>query len=535
MYVEEDWACSVASIFMGQEIALEHASGANQEDRRVDTHPWSDEARRELDSYVMGAGFLDRLSEGVILINFEGKVVDCNAKTCAMLDRTSAQIIGRGLDETDWRFVREDGTPLPREENPIEVTLRTGVGCHETMVGLDAPGKARTWAIVSTIPLAHEDGITGLIATLDDVTILKHEEKSLRLFLEVSRLLTSVEKESVFLQNLCDTLVEVGGYAIARLDRAIDDDKHSVETVHIAEYTKNFAQSDYSWSDSTPDGQGPGGIAMRTHVTQVANDLSIHPGYEPWRKLVADMGIASSIAIPLTLGPSTYVLGLYERYIGAFDEPTVQGLEEIAREIEFGLAHIRSVEETATALNGTISALAHMTETRDPYTAGHQVHVGSLGEEIALRMSIEPKLIALIRQSGELHDVGKIAIPSEILTRPGRLSDLEFELVKRHPIVGSEILSRASLPWPIADVALQHHERMDGSGYPSGLTGDEICLPARIIAVADVVEAMSQHRPYRAALGLDRALDEVSRGAGILFDAEVVSACIHAFEDGFTF
>ena len=268
----------------------------------MDTHPRTDEPRRELDPYIVGAGFLDRLSEGVILINFEGKV----------------------------------------------------------------PGKARTWVMVSTIPLTHEDGFKGLIATLDDVTILKHEEKSLRLLLEVSRLLTSVENESEFLQSLCDTLVEVGGYAIARLDCAMVDDEHSVKTMYIAEFTEHFTQSIYSWSDSTPEGQGPGGIAMRTRTTQVANDLSIYRGYEPWRTLVAEMGIASSMAIPLTLGSSTYVLGLYERYVGAFDEPTVRGLEEIAREIEFGSAHVRSVEETAAALRGTISALAHMTETRDP-------------------------------------------------------------------------------------------------------------------------------------------------------------------------
>ncbi len=501
----------------------------------MDTHPRTDEPRRELDPYIVGAGFLDRLSEGVILINFEGKVVDCNAKACAILDLESALLIGGGLAETDWQFVREDGTLLPRTENPIEISLRTGVGCHDTMIGLDAPGKARTWVMVSTIPLTHEDGFKGLIATLDDVTILKHEEKSLRLLLEVSRLLTSVENESEFLQSLCDTLVEVGGYAIARLDCAMVDDEHSVKTMYIAEFTEHFTQSIYSWSDSTPEGQGPGGIAMRTRTTQVANDLSIYRGYEPWRTLVAEMGIASSMAIPLTLGSSTYVLGLYERYVGAFDEPTVRGLEEIAREIEFGSAHVRSVEETAAALRGTISALAHMTETRDPYTAGHQVHVGSLGEEIALRMGVEPKLVTLIRHGGELHDVGKIAIPAEILTRPGRLSDIEFELVKQHPSVGGEILSRASLPWPIAEVALQHHERLDGSGYPSGLKRDEICLPARIIAVADVVEAMSQHRPYRAALGLEAALDEVSKGAGIIFDADVVSACLDAFRDGFNF
>jgi HD-GYP domain-containing protein (c-di-GMP phosphodiesterase class II) len=144
-------------------------------------------------------------------------------------------------------------------------------------------------------------------------------------------------------------------------------------------------------------------------------------------------------------------------------------------------------------------------------------------------------LVNLIRQAGEVHDIGKIGVPSEILSRPGKLGALEFEIVKTHPTTGFNILSKASLPWPIAEVALQHHERLDGSGYPCGLRGSEIILPARIIAVADVVEAMTQHRPYRPALGLDRALAEVRRGAGTIYDADVVNACLAVFEAGFVF
>jgi HD-GYP domain-containing protein (c-di-GMP phosphodiesterase class II) len=154
---------------------------------------------------------------------------------------------------------------------------------------------------------------------------------------------------------------------------------------------------------------------------------------------------------------------------------------------------------------------------------------------IATQYGLDIKMIELIRQSGDVHDIGKIAVPSEILTKPSRLSPLEFEMVKLHTVVGYEILSKASLPWPIAEVALQHHERLDGSGYPYGIPGGEIILPARIIAVADVVEAMTQHRPYRPGLGLDKALAEVSAGAGTLFDADVVESCIAVFEAGFTF
>jgi HD-GYP domain-containing protein (c-di-GMP phosphodiesterase class II) len=233
------------------------------------------------------------------------------------------------------------------------------------------------------------------------------------------------------------------------------------------------------------------------------------------------------------------VLAIYDRHIFTFDEVTVQGLEAIARATEFGVAHGHSMSRLAIALDGTLAALGQMTETRDPYTAGHQLHVGSLGmtlaAAIATEYGLDATMIELIRQSGEVHDIGKIAIPSEILSKPGRLSPLEFELVKGHTLVGYDILSKASLPWPIAEVALQHHERLDGSGYPNGLLGSEIILPARIIAVADVVEAMTQHRPYRPGLGIDKALAEVTEGAGTRFDADVVKACVAVFEAGFTF
>lgn len=144
-------------------------------------------------------------------------------------------------------------------------------------------------------------------------------------------------------------------------------------------------------------------------------------------------------------------------------------------------------------------------------------------------------MVRFIELSGEVHDIGKVAVPAEILTKPGRLGPLEYEMVKGHCQTGANILSRASLPWPIVEVTLQHHERMDGSGYPFGLKGSEIIMPARIIAVADVVEAMMNHRPYRPALGLEAALAEVVSGRGTLFDADVVDACVALFEGGFDF
>lgn len=185
-------------------------------------------------------------------------------------------------------------------------------------------------------------------------------------------------------------------------------------------------------------------------------------------------------------------------------------------------------------LEQTIQAIAITIEKRDPYTAGHQARVSRLAVTISQKLGLPPDQIDGIRLGGMIHDLGKISVPAEILTRPGRLTEVEFLLVKSHPEVAGDILRQVEFPWPVMDMILQHHERMDGSGYPKGLRGDEILLEARIIAVADVVEAMATHRPYRAALGIDRALDEIRHGAGRLYDPDVCRVCLHLFEvDGY--
>ncbi len=151
-------------------------------------------------------------------------------------------------------------------------------------------------------------------------------------------------------------------------------------------------------------------------------------------------------------------------------------------------------------------------------------------------MNLSPDQVEGIYMTAILHDIGKISVPAEILTKPGRLNEIEMNMLRTHPEVGYDILKRIDFPWPLAKVVLQHHERMDGSGYPKGLKGDEILLEAKIIGIADVVEAMSSHRPYRPALGIDKALEEISKNKGILYDPEVVDACIKLFkEKGFKF
>ncbi|MCG8017403.1 MAG: response regulator [Candidatus Thiodiazotropha sp. 'RUGA'] len=189
------------------------------------------------------------------------------------------------------------------------------------------------------------------------------------------------------------------------------------------------------------------------------------------------------------------------------------------------------LEKFRNSLEKTVIVVSATLEKRDPYTAGHQRNVSELAVSIAKELNLSDEILSGIRLGSIIHDIGKINIPSEILTRPGKLSDLEFEMIKTHPLHGSEILKDVEFPWPIAEMVLQHHERLDGSGYPNRLKGDEILLEAKIIAVADVVEAMSSHRPYRPSLGIDVALKEIEAGSGRLFDEKAVSACIKLFRE----
>lgn len=183
------------------------------------------------------------------------------------------------------------------------------------------------------------------------------------------------------------------------------------------------------------------------------------------------------------------------------------------------------------SLLDSVAALAATVEMRDPSTAGHQRRVAQLGAAIAHELQLPEDQVEGVHLAGVVHDVGKIRVPAEILSKPRRLMEMEFALIKEHAQDGYEILKSIDFPWPIAQIVRQHHERLDGSGYPQALKGDQILLEARILAVADVVEAMSSHRPYRAALGVEAALKEIERGRGGVYDATVVDACLRLFAE----
>ena len=185
--------------------------------------------------------------------------------------------------------------------------------------------------------------------------------------------------------------------------------------------------------------------------------------------------------------------------------------------------------------NDVVFSIGTALELRDPFTAGHQRRVAELSAAIGAMLGLGDGVCAGLRVGASLHDMGKVATPSEILTKPARLDDAEYAMVKRHPRAGHDIVARIAFPWPVAVMILQHHERLDGSGYPDALRGDEISLEARILAVADTVETIVSHRPYRPARTIAVALDVVHEGRGRLFDTDVVAACVSVFDSGFAF
>ncbi len=210
-------------------------------------------------------------------------------------------------------------------------------------------------------------------------------------------------------------------------------------------------------------------------------------------------------------------------------------IRDISERKEYEKQRIEHEHELTRLLNQTIQSVTRTLESKDPYTAGHQLRVAELSVRIAKHLGLSDEVIQGINYGSMIHDIGKIAVPSEILNRPGTLTPVAMSMVKTHCEIGYQIAKDIEFPWPVAEMIFQHHERQDGSGYPRGLVGDEILIEAQVIAVADVVEAITAHRPYRKAHPLSVAFDEIKTQAGIRYNPEVVAICVQLFEDNFAF
>ncbi len=389
-----------------------------------------------------------------------------------------------------------------------------------------------------------------LRASFVDITDQKAAEqgllrlnRALRTLSRGNEALVRCPSEPELLKEMCRVIVEDGGYSMAWVGVAERDAKKSVTPVAWAGEPNPYLQTAaITWADE-PRGRGPTGRAIRTGEPQVSMDLRDDPNMVPWIEEAKRSGFGSLLALPLKDASGVFAaLTIYSTEPAAFNRDELKLLQELAQDLAFGVLSLRDREahealnrRWRTGFEATVAAIASTVEMRDPYTAGHQQRVGKLAVAIARELALPERQIEGLHLAAIVHDVGKIEIPSDILSKPGRLSQLQMQLVRGHVQAGYDIIKGVDFPWPIAQIVLQHHERLDGSGYPNGLMGDAILPEARILVVADVVEAMMSHRPYRAGLGIDAALIEVERNKGRLYDPAAVDACINLFRNkGFT-
>lgn len=423
----------------------------------------------------------------------------------------------------------------------------SGVPQKYTSHVIDKFGRVRDCLVtVAMIP-----GTKNSVVTLSDITQYNRIGRAMKVTTAINTAQLHAVDEQSLLDDVCQKIVDIGRYRFAWIGYISKDDQQTVIPVAHAGVEDGYLQMMKIQCNQTGDNDGYF-VPIKMGRPSVCRNIENNPEFPPWKEAAIERGYKAYVVIPMNFGgePDRAILVIYSGEEEVFDDEEVNLIKETADDLVFCIKYLRSsisraktAEKLANSLQQKdallleiVDALAASVEAKDPYTAGHQKRVGALTKAIAQKMNLPEKDIDGISIAGSIHDIGKIQIPSEILCKPGSLLKEEFALIKTHSKAGYDIIKNIDFPYPVADILLQHHERLDGSGYPAGLHENEILLGAKIVAVADVVEAISAHRPYRPALGIDKALEEIERMKGIQFDKEVVDVCLNLFrKEGFKF
>jgi len=381
-----------------------------------------------------------------------------------------------------------------------------GVPQKYTSHVIDKSGRVRDCLVtVAMIP-----GTKNSVVTLSDITQYNRIGRAMKVTRAINTAQLHAVDEQALLEDVCQKLVDIGGYRFAWIGYISKDENQKLIPVAHAGIEDGYLKLMKIKCKQTSDNDGYF-VPIQTGGHFVCRNIESDPAFPPWKAAAMKRGYKAYVVIPMHFGgePNRAVLAIYSSEEEVFDDEEVNLLKETADDLVFGIKYLRSTlaraktaEKLAHSLQQKddllleiVDALAASVEAKDPYTAGHQKRVGALTKAIAKKMNLPDKDIDGISIAGSIHDIGKIQIPSEILCKPGSLLNEEFALIKTHSKAGYEIIKNIDFPYPVADILLQHHERLDGSGYPKGLHDNEILLGAKIVAVADVVEAISAHRP----------------------------------------
>ena len=493
-------------------------------------------------------GLLEAAPDGMVVVNQGGEIVLLNAQAEKQFGYRRDELLGQKVKSIIPKGFAErliaDGTRTAAE------ALAQQIGTGIELTGLRKNGSEFPIEIMLS-PLASTEGIL-VTAAIRDITVQKEREYRLKAqnwalsaYASAAMALASARSSKDLLKAVCEAIAHKSIYALAWVGIAEDGPDKKIRVAAEAGSAKGFLHGLHlSWSTNGPDGRGPTGICIRTNKLQNIPDTETCSVFAPFRERAMQYGIRSGVYIPLSVEGGWHgELVIYATRPNAFEAPAIEVFQHFAEEIVHAvhaldqekalnagkIALATTQKQLTEALSAMVAPMMAAMEMRDPYTAGHESRVAEISVAIGKEMGWSEDRLQGLRVAALVHDIGKISIPAEILTKPTRLTAGEWTLIHEHPETGYTILKDIPFIWPIAEIVRQHHEKLDGSGYPQGLKGDAILPEAKVLAVADIVEAMTAHRPYRPGIKLGVVLQQIQRDAGSLLDAEAVRICAALF------
>ncbi|PIX59293.1 MAG: hypothetical protein COZ47_13225 [Lysobacterales bacterium CG_4_10_14_3_um_filter_64_11] len=481
--------------------------------------------------------------DALVVLDADGRIRFANARARALLGITRSPLIGNTFDAPEWAITNAEGGAMDAAELPFARVRQERQPVLDIVHAIHPPGAARKLLSINAAPLLSAEGeFAGMVAGIRDITQLRQEqvidERSravLRALADFDAFVLEPRSLHETLACACRSLIDRGVCVMAWVGVVKADSARSVVPLASAGDGRTYLDTLRVTWDESATGIGPVGQAVRSRKLVVADDIANDPSFAHWRQMALERGYSCVFAAPV-IGhadvPDLVLCG-YHREPNAYADQVQELLAEFSQRLAraAALSHQQAEHEVgrqrlSAALHGTINALQRMVEARDPYTFGHEERVARLAVAIADALGFPPAQRQALDIAAQLHDIGKMSVPAEILSKPSRLTAAEYELIKSHVDAGYRILEHIDFGMPVAEIVRQHHERLDGSGYPNGLHGEHVRLEARVLAVADVAESMLSHRPYRATLGLAAVREELLAGSGVRYDADAVAACL---------